>query len=280
MPENNVLLSPKGTDLNTVRLVPLINTPNSIVKDWTEAYKESIESKGIELGKLAMIIENRQVEYVKEPVAITHMALDKEENIWVGIEGENDVAILALTAGYRDDTKTTLKYYPIYETPTDERTYSNVNTIQHMEQPTAGVGAVIRCIEDGRVKFLLARRVKGPQAYINKLSNFGGKIELGESMTEALAREIYEETGIVWEQTETNIVTDHTIFKYKDGLVYDALSFSYLIDIPETAEAFNKEPGKCRDFGWYDLDYITENRNELTDLALDAFIAFGILDQL
>lgn len=56
--------------------------------------------------------------------------------------------------------------------------------------PTAGVGAVI--VADGRL--LLIRRGRG--AYAGRWAVPGGRQHFGETMREAVAREVLEETGL------------------------------------------------------------------------------------
>ncbi|MPZ17941.1 MAG: NUDIX domain-containing protein [Luteitalea sp.] len=58
------------------------------------------------------------------------------------------------------------------------------------KQPIVGVGAVV--IDEGRV--LLVRRATEPQA--GQWSLPGGRVELGETLTAAVARELHEETGV------------------------------------------------------------------------------------
>jgi acetyl-CoA carboxylase carboxyl transferase subunit beta len=60
-------------------------------------------------------------------------------------------------------------------------------------QPTPGVGAVI--IEDGRM--LLIRRGRG--AYLGHWAVPGGRQRRGETMREAVVREVHEETGLTVE---------------------------------------------------------------------------------
>lgn len=56
--------------------------------------------------------------------------------------------------------------------------------------PQVGVGAV--CVRDGRL--LLVRRGRGPAAGLWSLP--GGRLEHGETLAEAVARELREETGL------------------------------------------------------------------------------------
>jgi 8-oxo-dGTP diphosphatase len=68
--------------------------------------------------------------------------------------------------------------------------------------PRIGVGGVV--VADGRV--LLARRAKPP--LLGRWSIPGGTVELGETLQEALVREMVEETGLVVEPLEVLTVFD------------------------------------------------------------------------
>ena len=61
---------------------------------------------------------------------------------------------------------------------------------EYSKRPILGVGAVV--IEDGKV--LLVKRGKEPS--IGEWSLPGGRVKLGESIRDAIAREIFEETGL------------------------------------------------------------------------------------
>jgi 8-oxo-dGTP diphosphatase len=63
-------------------------------------------------------------------------------------------------------------------------------SFEYPSVPVVGVGAVI--VRDGRV--LIIRRAHEPRK--GEWSLPGGKVELGETMTEAVRREMKEETGL------------------------------------------------------------------------------------
>jgi ADP-ribose pyrophosphatase YjhB (NUDIX family) len=62
---------------------------------------------------------------------------------------------------------------------------------EYPDRPFIGVGAVV-VLQDGRV--VLVRRRQPPRA--GEWSLPGGAVELGETLTEAVAREVLEETGL------------------------------------------------------------------------------------
>jgi 8-oxo-dGTP diphosphatase len=81
------------------------------------------------------------------------------------------------------------------------------------DRPVVGVGAVV--IDDGRV--LLIKRGKEPLR--GRWVVPGGTVELGESLEDALHREIREETGI-----EVHVVEPVLVF---DRILRDGVSVSY-----------------------------------------------------
>jgi 8-oxo-dGTP diphosphatase len=69
-------------------------------------------------------------------------------------------------------------------------------------QPRLGVGGVV--LSEGRV--LLARRAKAP--LLGRWTIPGGTVELGETLLQAVVREMKEETGLVVEPLEVLAVFD------------------------------------------------------------------------
>jgi 8-oxo-dGTP diphosphatase len=125
-----------------------------------------------------------------------------------------------------------------------------------------GVGAII---VDGQDRVFLAQR--GPKAQNERgLWEFpGGAVEFGETVRDALVREIQEEYGITVEVGELLTVTDHILPDEQQHW----LSPSFICRIV-TGTPTILEPEKCADIGWFSLDQIPADLTQVTrhDLAL------------
>jgi mutator protein MutT len=85
------------------------------------------------------------------------------------------------------------------------------------EAPLVGVGAVI--VDDGRV--LLVRR--GTEPMLGKWTLPGGMLEVGESLTDGVIREVREETGLTVEPVELIELLDRI---YREG---ERVRYHYVI---------------------------------------------------
>lgn len=82
---------------------------------------------------------------------------------------------------------------------------------EYPDRPIVGVGGVV--IEDGRA--LVVKRASEPLK--GEWSVPGGVVELGETLRQAIAREVLEETGLLIEAGEVLDVFD-SIFHGPDGI--------------------------------------------------------------
>jgi 8-oxo-dGTP diphosphatase len=123
-----------------------------------------------------------------------------------------------------------------------------------------GVGAVI---VDSAGRLFLARR--GPQAKNERgLWEFpGGSVEFGETLAEALVREMGEEYGIEVAVGDLLDVVDHILPEEGQHWV----SPTYLCTIV-SGEPRIREPGKCSEIGWFLPDEVPDAMTQITRVNL------------
>jgi 8-oxo-dGTP diphosphatase len=126
-----------------------------------------------------------------------------------------------------------------------------------------GVGALI-VDEEGRL--FLARR--GPQAKNERnLWEFpGGSVELGETLAEALVREMREEFGIEIAVGELLDVVDHIL--PDEGQHW--ISPTYICRIT-SGEPRILEPVKCAEIGWLYPDEMPDDLTQITRANLEHY---------
>lgn len=119
-----------------------------------------------------------------------------------------------------------------------------------------GVGAIL-VDEQGRL--FLSRR--GPLAKNERgLWEFpGGSVEFGETLANALKREMLEEYGIEIEVGELLDVVDHIL--PEEGQHWVSPTFICRI---LSGEPVIREPGKCIEIGWFAPDHMPENLTIIT----------------
>jgi 8-oxo-dGTP diphosphatase len=126
-----------------------------------------------------------------------------------------------------------------------------------------GVGAII-VREDGKL-FLAQRGAKAKNE--RGLWEFpGGAVEFGETLHDALKREMQEEFKIEIEIGELLDVVDHILPDEKQHWV----SPSYLCKI-RSGNPVIVEPEKCSQIGWFSLDVIPNNLTLITARNLDHY---------
>lgn len=123
-----------------------------------------------------------------------------------------------------------------------------------------GVGAVL---VDADQQVFLARR--GPLAKNERgLWEFpGGSVEFGETLAQALQREMHEEFGIEIEVGELLDVVDHLLPEEGQHWV----SPTYICRL-RSGEPRVLEAGKCDAIGWFALDEIPSDVTKVTRLNL------------
>lgn len=108
-----------------------------------------------------------------------------------------------------------------------------------------GVGAVILNKEG---KFFLAKRGLKAQNEPNTWEFPGGSVEFGETMAEAVKREVKEEFGITIKPLKPFLPIDHLIPKEKQHWI----AVGYLSKLTQGTPKI-LEPEKCSEIGWFKL---------------------------
>jgi 8-oxo-dGTP diphosphatase len=123
-----------------------------------------------------------------------------------------------------------------------------------------GVGAII-VDEDGRL--FLARRGPAAKNECGLWEFPGGSVEFGETLAQALTREMCEEYGIEVVVGPLLDVVDHIL--PEEGQHWVSPTFICAI---RAGEPYIREPLKCAEIGWFDLDSIPEDLTQITRLNL------------
>jgi 8-oxo-dGTP diphosphatase len=83
----------------------------------------------------------------------------------------------------------------------------------------------------------------------------GGKVEEGETVKQAIKREIYEEVGLDLPQADFNLV--HTF--HRKGTENEMIVLCFKADITTMPAPTNKEPEKHDDMRFFNLNQLPEN---------------------
>lgn len=127
-----------------------------------------------------------------------------------------------------------------------------------MSQPLQIVSVIISLRCEG--KFLLVQRDKNDDIFPGKWQNLGGKIELGETVEEAVKREIKEEIGIE--------IKKHPFFLQsyswkKDDESPVRLGLIFLIELEGKTEKYQiKLESELVNYGWFTLEKIERMNNQ------------------
>lgn len=121
-----------------------------------------------------------------------------------------------------------------------------------------GVGVGVILVDSGGKVFLSKR---GPLAKNERnLWEFpGGSVEFGETLADALEREMAEEFGIEITVGELLDVVDHIL--PSEGQHWISPTFIGKIN---KGEARILEPGKCSEIGWFNVDEVPEGLTLIT----------------
>jgi mutator protein MutT len=126
-----------------------------------------------------------------------------------------------------------------------------------------GVGAII-VGDDGRV-FLAKRGTRAGNE--RDLWEFpGGAVEFGETLRDAILREIREEYGITIAVVELLTVTDHILPEERQHWVSPSFVCRIISGTPTIME-----PDKCAEIGWFSLDAMPAGLTKVTAHDLEVY---------
>ena len=127
--------------------------------------------------------------------------------------------------------------------------------------------AVYCILRDGNKVLLQKRENTGFED-----GNYGlpsGHLEENETAIEALVRETEEEIGVIIKEEDLEFVhLNHYLYKNNSD-EDDYLQIIFVTDKWE-GEIVNREPHKCTDLSWFDLDNLPENTIDYIQIALEA----------
>ena len=123
-----------------------------------------------------------------------------------------------------------------------------------MSNPLQVISVILVIRSEGR--FLLVQRSEKDDIFPGQWQNMGGKIEIGETVENAIAREMMEEVGLKLESTPIFL---HSYSWKKDDDSPTKLGLIFLIDIQKRIEEIEvKLCDELDKFGWYTIDEAKE----------------------
>ena len=126
------------------------------------------------------------------------------------------------------------------------------------------VGAVI-LNEKGEV--FLSKRSQNTSNEQGCWETPGGSVDIGETLEQAVHREIMEEYGIEIEVIEQWPAFDHIIPDEKQHWV----GTTFLAKLKERQEPTIMEPEKCDEIGWFDIDTLPAPLSIITKIGFDYY---------
>lgn len=110
---------------------------------------------------------------------------------------------------------------------------------------------VVFCCTDGAGRFLLSKRGPGARDEQGAWEFGSGKVEFGETLEEALARELREEYGCAGEIIEA--LPARTLLREKDGVRTHWLTLPYIVRV-NPDEVRHSVEENVEEVAWFRLD--------------------------
>ncbi len=129
-----------------------------------------------------------------------------------------------------------------------------------------GIGGGVLIFNKNKQVLLQKRGVKSKNE-VGQWSKPGGEIDFGETATDAMKREILEETNLEIEIWGYLPHTDHIIKKDKQHWV----AINYLAN-SKSEDFENMEPHKCEEMKWFDLDKLPKEIVQNTKESVENYL--------
>lgn len=139
----------------------------------------------------------------------------------------------------------------------------DIDPSQHFEHPVVGVGGI--AMDKGRL--LLIQRSRAP--YAGMWSIPGGKLNRGETLEQALAREMREETGLDIEVTRYAGLLESI---FPDGRDDHYVILDYFVEV---LGGELKAADDAADARWFELDMVRTLTT--TPMLVESLERFGVL---
>lgn len=129
-------------------------------------------------------------------------------------------------------------------------------------------------VHDGNGRILLQKR--GPKARDEhgRWDIGGGAIEFGETVEEAVQREVHEELGC--EVLDMEFLTAYDVHREHDGKKTHWIAIIYAVKV-DPAEVVNNEPHKIEELKWFTSHDLPEPKHSQFDKSVPLAIKLGII---
>jgi len=131
-----------------------------------------------------------------------------------------------------------------------------------------GVSVITMC-HDGSGKYLISQRGEGCKDERGRWEPAGGgSVEVGESLEDAVRREVMEECG--GKVTEIQFMGFREVFREIDGVKSHWIAFDYKAQI-DPQDVSITEPDKCTELRWCAIDEIPQPQHSQFPFFLDKY---------